>query len=423
MIIEILMPALSPTMTEGNLAKWLKKEGEKVKPGDVIAEIETDKATMEVEAVDEGFIGKILVHAGSKDVKVGAIIALIIEEESDKKLLDDHISKISSSNNAKQIENTESSKQSNTANNQEQTSQEISDLQNDLSSSDNRIFASPLARRIANQNNINLALITGSGPHGRIIKEDVVSVQAQTKGAEQSFTKNPQRSGADFSLIPITNIRKVIATRLLESKLTVPHFYLTIECNIDKLLAIRSEINESRDKDHKISVNDFMIKATALSLHNMPEVNTSWSDDGIIQYKYVDISVAVALDGGLITPIIKDANLKSLSELSKEMKELAQRAKNGKLMPHEYQGGGFSISNLGMYGVKQFAAIINPPQSGILAIGAGQQKPIVYDDKVIISTVTEVTLSCDHRVVDGVTGARFLSHFKDFVENPVKMLI
>lgn len=408
MIIEILMPALSPTMTDGNLAKWFKKEGDKIKPGELIAEIETDKATMEVEAVDAGTIGKILIAEGATNVKVGEVIALVLEEGANKELLATYTIK---GKTAAPLDTKDVQAESP----QPSIPQKIA-----TTNSNDRIFASPLAKRIAEQNSVSLTAIPGSGPHGRIIKDDVIaSINNPTKN---SPAKVSGAIGA-YDLEPITNMRKVIAKRLVESKQTVPHFYLNIECNLDKILLLREDVNKDLEKDKKISVNDFIIKASSVALARVPEVNSSWTDEGIMKYRDIDVAVAVAISGGLVTPIIRTSNFKSLSEISSEMKLLASKARDGKLKPEEYQGGGFSISNLGMFGIKQFGAIINPPQSCILAIGAGVKKPVVIDDQIKISTMCEMTLSCDHRVVDGVVGARFLSALKELIENPVKMLV
>lgn len=409
MITEILMPALSPTMTDGNLAKWYKNEGDKVKPGEVIAEIETDKATMEVEAVDEGILAKILVKAGANGVLVGEAIALVIEEEEDKSLLETYEIK------GRKSVTEEKAILDNNIDKQDAISEKIAGR-----TDSQRIFASPLAKRIAEQNSVDLSKISGSGPHGRIIKNDVIS--AKTSSISQA-SRVITSSGGAYDLEPVSNMRKVIARRLLESKQTVPHFYLNIDCNLDRLLNVREEVNLGAEKDKKISVNDFIIKASSMALQEVSEVNSSWSDDGIMKYRDVDISVAVAINGGLVTPIIRNANLKKISEISAEMKELATKAKDGKLKPEEYQGGGFSISNLGMFGIKSFSAIINPPQSSILAVGAGNKVPVVVGDQVKISTVAELTLSCDHRVVDGAVGARFLAALKEYIENPLKMLV
>jgi len=410
MIIEILMPALSPTMTDGTLGKWFKKEGDKIKPGDVIAEIETDKATMEVEAVEEGVIGKILVQGGTANVLVGAAIALILEEDSDRAGLDSY-----------QVKGLKSAAPVTAA--PESIKQESQVVAANTSNTTSRIFASPLAKRIAADKSINLANIEGSGPHGRIIKADVTSVTTSAAIPSAAPAARTIAPAGGYTLEPHSNMRKVIAKRLVESKQTVPHFYLNIDCNLDKLLLIRSEVNSTDGKGHKFSVNDFVIKACAMALAKVPAANSSWSEEGVIHYNDVDIAIAVAIEGGLITPLIRQANFKSLTEISNEMKGLAARAREGKLKPEEYQGGGFSISNLGMFGIKQFSAIINPPQSCILAVGAGIKTPVVCGNEIKISTLAHMTLSCDHRVVDGAVGAQFLAAFKEYMENPVKMLV
>ena len=424
MAIEILMPALSPTMKEGNLAKWLKKEGDLVEAGEIIAEIETDKAIMEVEAVDEGIVAKILVEAGTKNVKVNDLIAIIAEEGENRQ---DAIN---------QIQNAVAKEEKNVSDVKIEKSEEISSekveevlnqnkTKNQVEDGSNRIFISPLAKRIAKQENIDISDIQGSGPRGRIIKSDV----------ENSISQNPnQNPSSDFASnhdveMPITHMRKIIAERLVESKQQVPHFYLDIECVVDKLLDFRADINssaklgENGKTEFKISINDMLIKASALALFKNPKVNSAWYGDKIIQFGNVDISVAVAIDDGLMTPIVKNANQKSLIQISNEVKELAQKARSQRLKPEEYQGGGFSISNLGMYSIKSFYAIINPPQSCILSIGSTRTIP-VYDKNGNLEKkqIMNVSLSCDHRVVDGATAAIFLSTFKQFVENPSLML-
>lgn len=424
MAIEILMPALSPTMKEGNLAKWLKKEGDLVEAGEIIAEIETDKAIMEVEAVDEGIVAKILVEAGTKNVKVNDLIAIIAEEGENRQ---DAIN---------QIQNAVAKEEKNVSDVKIEKSEEISaekveevlnqnKTKNQVDDGSNRIFISPLAKRIAKQENMDISDIQGSGPRGRIIKSDV----------ENSISQNPnQNPSSNFASnhdveMPITHMRKIIAERLVESKQQVPHFYLDIECVVDKLLDFRSDINssaklgENGKTEFKISINDMLIKASALALFKNPKVNSAWYGDKIIQFGNVDISVAVAIDDGLMTPIVKNANQKSLIQISNEVKELVKKAKSQKLKPEEYQGGGFSISNLGMYSIKSFYAIINPPQSCILSIGSARAIP-VYDKNGNLEKkqIMNVSLSCDHRVVDGATAAIFLSTFKQFVENPSLML-
>lgn len=406
MPIEILMPALSPTMKEGNLVKWLKKEGDKIKPGDVLAEIETDKATMEVESIDEGTIGKILVSAGSNNVPINSLIALVLEEGESQEAIKDYQPKQTFAQVAP------SSKKETLIDQVKMVATTAP-----YHSSEDRIKASPLAKRIAKQENINLSGLTGSGPKGRIVKDDVL------KAPKQQTITHIGRNPVEYTLLPNNNIRKVIAKRLLESKLTVPHFYLSVECNIDKLLGLREEINAGAEGSDKVSINDFVIKAVALALKDVPEANSSWDEEAIILYNNIDISVAVAIDGGLITPIIKNADQKSISSISKEMKSLAKRARENGLKPEEFQGGSFSISNLGMYGIKQFNAIINPPQSCILAVGTSNKRPIIMDEQIKIATIMDVSLSCDHRVVDGAVGAKFIAAFKKYIENPIKMFI
>ncbi len=422
------MPALSPTMTEGNLARWLKKEGDIVKAGDVIAEIETDKATMEVEAVDEGILGKIIVKDGEENVAVNSLIALILEDGEDKKVLDSY--KIPQNNNKKENQPQEI---------KAQTTQEvvkkveaskiipITPIQiiqpNSLNKNNLKVTASPLAKRLAQQSNIDINNITGTGPNGRIIKSDVINYSKN--GSKSGFIRrNPQ----EYHLQKNNNIRKIIAQRLLSSKQNIPHFYLSSDVQIDKLLELRQDFNANativNDKpSYKVSVNDLVIKAVAIALKKVPAANSSWSDDAILIYNNVDVSVAVAIDDGLITPIVRNADQKSIIDISAEMKILIQKAKDGKLQPTEFQGGGFSVSNLGMYGIDSFNAIINPPQSCILSIGAGVQKPIVHNSKIEIGHIMNVSLSCDHRCVDGSVGAEFLQAFKKAIQNPITLLL
>ena len=404
MPIDILMPALSPTMTEGNLAKWLKKEGDVITPGMVIAEIETDKATMEVEAVDGGILGKIVVAEGAQGVAVNALLAIILEEgESADSLV-----------NYQAVAPTAPKAMGTAA----EPARAVS--QAPIATGD-RVKASPLARRIAEQEGVSLAQIQGSGPAGRIVKDDVLAAK-QKNGA----AKPTQFSATEPTHVPHSMMRKVIAKRLMESKQTIPHFYLSIDCNLDALLAMRKEMNDAADSkapEYKLSVNDFIIKASAMALTKAPEANASWTDEAMIIYSSVDISVAVAIPGGLITPIIRNANLKSIATISNEMKDLAARAKEGKLKPEEFQGGGFSISNLGMFGIKQFQAIVNPPQSCILAVGAGEERPVVKNGVLAVANVMSVSLSCDHRVVDGAVAAEFLAAFKRYIESPATMLV
>lgn len=430
MTINVTMPALSPTMEEGNLAKWHVKEGDSVESGDVIAEIETDKATMEVEAVDEGIIGKIIVSEGTQGVKVNEVIAVLLEDGETANDIGDveDVSTGGSEDSKKPVEKpAESSKVvSNTPVLQSSSPQKY-----------DRIFASPLAKRIASQKGLDLSSVKGSGPKGRIVKRDVENLDAS---AQKSVSSNapamaapageayPEGTktnvyGMPYVEIPNNNIKKVTAKRLLESKQSVPHFYLTVECNLDALLKARKDLNDQANGEFKLSVNDFIIKASAMALKSYPAANVSWTDDAVHQYLHSDISIAVATPTGLITPIIKKAETKGLRQISDEMKELAGRAREGKLKPEEFQGGGFSISNLGMFGVKNFQAIVNPPQSCILAVGAGEQMPKVINGEIKICNIMSVTLSTDHRSVDGAIGAEFLQHFKRYIENPVSMLV
>jgi len=424
MSINILMPALSPTMEEGTLAKWLIKEGDEVKSGDLIAEIETDKATMEVEAADEGVIGKILVSEGQESIKVNQPIAVLLEN-------DESLSDLVIENNVTGEPNEEI----------KETKVEISDIvvldnepkdksvyeeanskiNNNLSKSSNssRLFATPLAKRLAKQMDIDLSLLKGSGPNGRILKFDVENF----KGDKKFNTNQVSISNDTSEIVKNSSMRKTIAERLVKSKNEAPHFYLSIDCNIEELLKARSSINSMSNGEYKISVNDMIIKAASATLIKVPKANASWENENTRYFKNTDISVAVAIEGGLITPIVKNVESKGLQEISQEMKVLAQKAKEGKLMPEEYVGGSFSISNLGMYGIKEFSAVINPPQGCILAVGAGEQRAIVINNQISIATMMTVTLSCDHRVVDGAVGAEFLSKFKEFIENPSLMLL
>lgn len=409
MPVKILMPALSPTMTEGNLAKWYKQEGDKVSPGDVIAEIETDKATMEVEAVDEGILGKILVPAGSENVAINSIIALLLEEGEDIAALAGF--KVEEQLLPRNVSIEEKAPKAEPKLDSAPVRAESGSL------AKGRIFASPLAKRIAGEMGIDLRTIQGTGPSGRIVKNDVLSASSARR------TSGVNRNPEEQRLVPNNNIRKIIAKRLLESKQTIPHFYLTIECNMDRLLEARQDINNTIEADKRVSVNDLIIKASSLALLEVPEANVSWSDTAIIHYNNIDISVAVAIEGGLITPIVRNADQKDIVSLAEETRELIRKARENKLTPEEFQGGSFSISNLGMFGIKEFSAIINPPQSCILAIGESAKRPVVIDDQIRIATMMEVTLSCDHRVVDGAIGAKFLAAFKKFIERPVMMLV
>ena len=420
MSFEILMPALSPTMEDGTLSKWLINEGDKISSGDLIAEIETDKATMEVESIYDGIVGKLLFEEGTVGIKVNTPIGIIIEEgetleDLNKKSLDNKSliqneiivvekeEKLLTKNKSVTSEKIENNIKKNNVSNKSIQERKINS---------NRIFISPLARRIAQEKKLDISQIKGSGPNGRIVKKDVINFV----DVEKEQIKN-------FKLVKNSSMRKVIADRLSQSKLDAPHFYLSIECQIDSLLLFRSEINKEVDSDLKISVNDFIIKACGICLMKVPEVNSSWEKENTKYYTNADISVAVAIEGGLVTPIIRDVQDKGLQKISSEMKILAQKAKDGLLMPEDYVGGSFSISNLGMYGIKEFTAVINPPQGAILAVGSGQKRPIVEGESISIGTIMNVTLSCDHRVIDGAVGAKFLSHLKKIIETPSLMIL
>ncbi|MEZ5932451.1 MAG: pyruvate dehydrogenase complex dihydrolipoamide acetyltransferase [Alphaproteobacteria bacterium] len=433
MPIEILMPALSPTMTEGNLAKWLKQEGDEVAAGDVIAEIETDKATMEVEAVDEGRLGKILVGEGTEGVAVNAPIALLLADGEDASALEGFKSG-GDSPPAEPAKPEPSRETEPTAASEDKAPAPRPAAQANGEDKGDRILASPLAKRMAANEGLDLSQLSGSGPHGRIVKADIERALKDGTGkatsvaqAEQAAPKQAPAAvlppDAEVEEIALTNMRKVIARRLSESKQTVPHFYLTMDCRLDALLALRKQLNEREGADYKLSVNDFVIKAVALALKKVPMANVSWGGDKILKYKSIDISVAVAIPDGLITPIIKKADQKGLGQISEEMKDLAARAKDGKLKPEEFQGGSFSISNLGMFGVKEFSAVINPPQACILAVGAGVQQPVIANGEVKAATVMSCTLSVDHRAVDGALGAQLLQAFKGYIEEPLAMML
>ncbi|WP_375606249.1 MULTISPECIES: pyruvate dehydrogenase complex dihydrolipoamide acetyltransferase [unclassified Bartonella] len=447
MPIKITMPALSPTMEEGNLTKWNIKEGDKVSSGDVIAEIETDKATMEVEAVDEGRVAKIVVPAGTQGVKVNALIVVLAEEGEDLAEAAKVTEEISSSTRQKLegIKQTDSLKQTDSKgikmSHESSTGQLI---QQDKKGA--RLFASPLARRLASQAGLDLSLISGSGPHGRIIKRDVEKVMSGdiSKISYSSQTGEPVAAGAsekqilklfkedEYVFTPHNNMRKTIATRLVESKQKVPHFYVTVDCELDALLALRTQLNvaapmvkmqEEAKPTYKISVNDMVIKAVALSLKAVPDANVSWLEGGMLHHKHCDVGVAVSIPNGLITPIIRHAEEKPLSLISKEMKDFAKRAREGKLKMEEYQGGTTAVSNMGMYGVKSFSAILNPPHATIFAIGAGEQRAVVKNGALAIATVMSVTISADHRAVDGALAAELARTFKKMIENPLAMLV
>ena len=463
MPIEILMPALSPTMEEGTLAKWHVNEGDEVVSGDVIAEIETDKATMEIEAIEEGRIGKLCVPEGAEGVPVNKIIALLLEEGEDENALNDIANKVTDRPQVgAKNEETETTADKETTKKEaleteikasHQTNKEERNPETEPSNNGERIIASPLAKRIANENNIDLGQLEGSGPNGRIVKADIetamktgrdLSPAARGPISPPVAAKDAVSGGklvspvsdkeifatyeeGTYDLVPIDNMRRTVAERLTISKSTIPHFYLGLDCELDNLLAARKRLNDNAPKEgagsFKLSVNDFIIKALALALQYVPSANVTWSEKGILQHKRSDVSVAVAVDGGLFTPVIRHADLKTLSEISNEMRDLAIKARQKKLSPADYVGGTTSISNLGMMGIKKFDAVINPPQSTILAIGAADKRPVVINDKVEIRTIMSATLSCDHRVVDGALGAELLNTFKNFIEDPVTMLV
>ena len=458
MAIKITMPALSPTMEEGTLSKWDIKVGDKVSPGDTVAEIETDKATMEVDAADEGTLAKIVVPAGTQGVKVNALIGILAEdgesaedaikaiEEEEKKQASSPSTTAAPAAAAKTDAAPVQPAQASPALNQHATVTS----QAPVTEQGNRIFASPLARRLAKQNGLQLSLISGTGPHGRIIKRDIDSAlangigKAATNATQPAQSATPAESSSsdeltmklfntdEYEIVPHDGMRKTIAKRLVESKHTVPHFYVTIDCEIDALLKLRAELNAAapmvktsagEKPAYKLSVNDMVIKATALALKAVPDANVSWLDSGMMRHKFVDVGVAVSIPNGLITPIIKHAEEKSLSTISNAMKDLAKRARERKLKPEEYQGGTTAVSNMGMYGVKDFCAIINPPHATIFAIGAGEQRAVVKDGALAIATVMSVTLSTDHRAVDGALAAELAQAFKKFIENPMSMLV
>lgn len=429
---NILMPALSPTMTEGTLAKWLKREGDMVKSGDVIAEIETDKATMEVEAADEGKLGKIVVQAGTAGVQVNQIIAVLLEDGEKYEPANNPLPKGEGGARANAREGEGLGISQTTPTRQAP----LADLPRQVGglSSGARVKASPLAKRVAGERGVDLKVIQGSGPGGRIVRDDVVNYKGSgggyapaRSGSSASASLSAQvladAYGMEYTALPNSSVRKVIAARLQESKQTVPHFYLTIDCMLDTLLAARADINDHANGAYKLSVNDFIIKAAAMALIKYPAANVAWSDEAILQFKHADISVAVSTPNGLMTPIVKAAETKSLPQISAEVKDLATRAREGKLKPAEFQGGTFTVSNLGMYGIKDFGAIINPPQACILAVGAGSAQPVVIDGKIEVRNVMSVTLSVDHRAVDGSVGAEYLQVFKRLIENPTAMFV
>ena len=422
MPVQILMPALSPTMEKGKLAKWLKKEGDKVKSGDVLAEIETDKATMEVEAIDEGTLGKILVAEGTDDVLVNAPIAIILGEGEK---LGDAVAAAAPAPkpSAAPVASTPSPAA---------VAAPIS------AGNGSRVFASPLAKRIAKQKGIDLSALKGSGPHGRVVLKDVENAKPGAAPAAKTAAM-PQGMSDDavlklfeansYDLVPHDGMRKTIARRLTESKQTVPHFYVTVDISLENLLPLRERLNLQAPKDKdgkpawKVSVNDFIIKALAMALIKVPEANVSWTDNAMVKHHHADVGVAVSIPGGLITPIVRMAETKGLTQISTEMKDYAARAKSRKLLPQEYTGGSTSVSNMGMMGVKNFQAIVNPPQATILAIGAGERRPVVRGNDIVIEQQMSVTLSTDHRAVDGALGAELLGAFKMYIEEPGLMLV
>ena len=447
MPINILMPALSPTMEKGNLAKWLKKEGEKVKPGDVIAEIETDKATMEVEAVDEGTLAKIVVPEGTADVPVNQLIAVLAGEGEDATAAASAAGSAPAPKPAEAPKAAAPALTPATAEAPKPAAAPAPAASAPATNGHARTFSSPLARRMAKEAGIDLARIAGSGPHGRVVARDVEAAKdgkgLKAPGAAPAATAAapsiaPTMSDekvralfeeGSYEVVPHDNMRRVIAQRLTASTQTIPHFYLTVDCVIDKLMAAREEINASAPKNkegkpaYKLSVNDFVVKALAVALQKIPDANVSWTESGMLKHKHSDVGVAVALPGGLITPIVRHAEVKSLSTISNELKDMVARARTRKLKPQEYQGGTTAVSNLGMYGIKDFTAVINPPHATILAAGVGEERAIVRKGQIVAAMVVSVTLSCDHRAVDGALGAELIGAFKTLIENPVMMVV
>ncbi|KAG0230752.1 pyruvate dehydrogenase complex dihydrolipoamide acetyltransferase component (E2) [Mortierella sp. GBA43] len=429
--ITINMPALSPTMTMGNIGAWQKKVGDAIAPGDVLVEIETDKAQMDFECQEEGFLAKILADAGSKEVNINQPIAIMVENKEDiEKFADFTAADAGASGAAAPAPAKEAPKEE--APKQAEAPKAAAPKQADTTkaasshSDAERIFASPIARKIANEKNIDLGDLSGTGPNGRIVKADVESYTPAPKAAPKAAAAAAAAPapGAAYTDIPLTNMRKIIAQRLTESKQNIPHYYVTVECEMDKVLKLREVLNKASEDKYKLSVNDFIVKASALALKAVPEANSSWLNDSIRQYHSADICVATSTPTGLITPIVSSAETKGLATISSQVKDLATRARAGKLAPHEYQGGTFTISNMGMYGVKHFTAIINPPQSCILAVGSTEKRVVPGEDgDVRTASFMAVTLSSDHRTVDGAVAAQFLKAFKGFIENPLKMLL
>jgi pyruvate dehydrogenase E2 component (dihydrolipoamide acetyltransferase) len=451
MPINITMPALSPTMEEGNLAKWLVKEGDTVKSGDVIAEIETDKATMEVEAVDEGVVAKIVVPAGTEGVKVNSLIAILAADGEDVAAAAAGGGSAPKAD-AKPAESKPSEAKAEAPKETEKPAAAAAAPAPTATASagpapardGNRVFSSPLARRIAKEAGIDISAVSGSGPHGRVVKSDVEKAVA-TVGAKPAAAAPAAAASAapkgmsddavlklfdegSYELVPHDGMRKTIAKRLQESKQTIPHFYVSVDVELDALLALRAQINDSAPRKddrpaYKLSVNDMVIKALALALRDVPDANVSWTETNMVKHKHADVGVAVSIPGGLITPIIRKAETKSLSTISNEMKDLGKRAKERKLKPEEYQGGTTAVSNMGMMGVKNFAAVVNPPHATILAVGAGEERVVVKNKQMVIVNTMTVTLSTDHRCVDGALGAELLGAFKRYIENPMGMLV
>ncbi|AFL52042.1 pyruvate dehydrogenase E2 component (dihydrolipoamide acetyltransferase) [Sinorhizobium fredii] len=446
MPINITMPALSPTMEEGNLAKWLVKEGDKVKSGDVIAEIETDKATMEVEAVDEGTVAKIVVPAGTEGVKVNALIAVLAADGEDVATAAKGGNGAAAPASAAKAEAPAPAAPAAAPVPATAPVAPAASAAPAAAGDGKRVFSSPLARRLAKEAGIDLSAVAGSGPYGRVVKKDVEAAvsggiaKPAAPAAAQAPAAAPLAKGmsedavlklfepGSYELVPHDGMRKTIAKRLQESKQTIPHFYVSLDCQLDALLALRAQLNTAApEKDgkpvYKLSVNDMVIKALALALRDVPDANVSWTDSNMVKHKHSDVGVAVSIPGGLITPIIRQAELKSLSAISNEMKDLGKRAKERKLKPEEYQGGTTAVSNMGMMGVKDFAAVVNPPHATILAVGAGEERVIVKNKEMVIANMMTVTLSTDHRCVDGALGAELLGAFKRYIENPMGMLV
>ncbi len=440
MTTQILMPALSPTMEAGTLAKWHVKEGDVVTSGDVIAEIETDKATMEVESIDEGVVGKILVAEGTEDVKVNALIAVLLDEGEDASAIDTAAMAAAPAPTAAAPAAAQPEPSATPA--APVSTPAAAAPAAKANGQGGRVIASPLAKRLAQQNGIDLGLLSGSGPRGRIVKRDIEKalVEGVPKAAPSAAAAPVAMAPSDeqvaamfeagtYEVLPHDGMRKIIAERLQLSKQTIPHFYLTVECALDSLLALRAGLNERAPKDgdgkptYKLSVNDFVIKALAQALQSVPDANVTWTDSGMLKHAHSDVGVAVAVEGGLFTPVIRAAETKGLATISNEMKDLAGRARKRRLAPHEYQGGTTAVSNLGMFGISHFSAVINPPHATIIAVGAGGKKPVVVGSDIVVRTMMSATLSCDHRAVDGALGAQLLDAFKGFVEEPGMMLV